>query len=198
VKAERDAAPLPSVIAWLADYDNGAAEPPLPRPAAHAPILRPPGAVSEAEFLARCTRCDRCIEACPPHAIAKAPRVFGAAAGTPWIDPSNEPCRLCTDFPCIPACPTGALVDEGDAMGTAWIQAHDCLNALGSTCRTCQEQCPIEGAVTFVGSMPKISTNLCVGCGICHYACPAPQNAIAILPNANRRTPTGGSNSPTG
>jgi MauM/NapG family ferredoxin protein len=184
-----DGAPLPAVIAWLADSMEPTGEPPLPPRARHLPILRPPGAVSEADFLRRCTRCERCAQACPHGAIAPAPPVFGAAAATPWIDPSATPCRLCDDLPCIAACPTGALQPDGDRMGTAWIQTLDCLNGLGSTCRVCREQCPVDGAIEFVGGMPRIHAELCVGCGVCHHACPAPSNAIAILPNAARRTP---------
>ena len=47
--------------------------------------FRPPGAASEIEFLATCTRCGDCIDVCPVHAILKAPAEAGLAAGTPWI-----------------------------------------------------------------------------------------------------------------
>ena len=37
------------------------------------PLLRPPGAISEQAFLQACTRCDKCIIACPKDAILKVP-----------------------------------------------------------------------------------------------------------------------------
>ncbi|MBP1773199.1 MAG: hypothetical protein H6P99_2362, partial [Holophagaceae bacterium] len=36
-------------------------------------LLRPPGALEELEFLTKCTRCDKCVRACPENAILKAP-----------------------------------------------------------------------------------------------------------------------------
>ena len=35
----------------------------------YATILRPPGAVPEEEFLAKCTKCGLCVEACPYKAL---------------------------------------------------------------------------------------------------------------------------------
>ena len=50
------------------------------------PLLRPPGAVTERQFLQDCTRCDKCIHACPKDAIVKAPKKFGfLVMGTPYI-----------------------------------------------------------------------------------------------------------------
>ena len=118
-----------------------------------------------------------------------APPVYGKAAGTPRLDLGSAPCHLCSDMPCIEACATDALMSEGDRMGTAWIQSLDCLVSLGTGCSVCAEHCPVEGAIAFAAGMPTIDPSLCVGCGMCHYACPAPQNAIAILPNPDRRTP---------
>ena len=73
-------------------------------------LLRPPGALPEAEFLLSCTRCNGCVEACPHGSIVKAPPQAGPAAGTPQILPANLPCYLCEDLPCIKACSDGALL----------------------------------------------------------------------------------------
>lgn len=181
--------PLPRVIAWLAEVEHDAADPPLPARARDVPVLRPPGAVAERDFMTRCTRCNDCLSACPHDAIVLAPPSFGKAAGTPRIDPGLAPCHLCPDTPCISACTTGALVEDGDPMGTAWVQILDCLGSLGTSCSVCAEHCPVPGAIAFAAGIPTINASLCTGCGKCHYACPAPQNAIAILPNPNRRTP---------
>ena len=93
-------------------------------------LLRPPGAQSESDFMARCVKCGKCLEACPYRAVHVAPGNAGAAAGTPVIDAREQACRLCEDFPCVAACPTGALRDvEARAdvhMGTAVIEEDLC------------------------------------------------------------------------
>ncbi len=189
---------LPRVISWLADYMNTDEVPPAAPCASHAStgslLVRPPGAVAEDLFLARCTRCADCIEACPHHAIVGAPARFRDAAGTPSIDASVSPCRMCEDFPCIAACEPQALVDNADKMGTARVRRFDCLNELGSPCSSCIEHCPVEGAIAWGRvsqhrtKTPVVSDQRCTGCGVCHFVCPAPVNAIAILPNIRRRS----------
>ena len=34
-------------------------------------LLRPPGALDEFEFLTKCTRCDRCMRACPENGVTR-------------------------------------------------------------------------------------------------------------------------------
>ena len=75
-------------------------------------LLRPPGSQGERDFIARCTKCGRCIQACPYKALHAAGPEQGAASGTPFIDPERQACRMCADFPCVAACPTGALSFE--------------------------------------------------------------------------------------
>jgi MauM/NapG family ferredoxin protein len=180
---------LPKVISWLDDSVRAfASETPNDnRQSETMPLLRPPGALVENEFLEACTRCGDCVKACEPGAISMAPERMRSAAGTPIIDAMQAPCLLCEGLPCITACEPGALRAEAPAaLGTAFIQALDCLNRLGSSCTVCVEQCPIPGALTFVDNVPVVSESLCTGCGQCQYACPAPINAIAILPSKLR------------
>jgi Fe-S-cluster-containing hydrogenase component 2 len=109
------------------------------------------------------------------------------AAGTPIIDVTQSPCLLCEDLPCIAACESGALRSEAAAaLGTAHIQPLDCLNRLGSSCTVCIERCPVPEALRLVDGVPVVEASLCTGCGQCAYACPAPSNAIAILPSELR------------
>jgi ferredoxin-type protein NapG len=151
------------------------------------PILRPPGAIDEASFLATCTKCDECVKACPYQAIIHAPSRFRQAEGTPMIHPTASPCHMCPDTPCITACEPGALRKERPLkMGTAVVQGFNCLAHRNSFCTVCSEQCPVEGAVKVVNGRPVIDEKTCTGCGVCHYACPAPQNAIIILPLRDR------------
>ncbi len=154
------------------------------------PIHRPPGAVAEAKFLADCTRCGDCRTACPHGAITLASERLRAAAGTPVIDPTEAPCLVCTDTPCIAACEPDVLTRiTGSAfpvMATARIVTHDCLAHQGTACFTCSERCPVPGALNLVDRKPVIDATLCVGCGVCANTCPAPRPAVAILPRMDR------------
>ena len=157
-----------------------------PRPT--FPVLRPPGAVAEGAFLAGCTRCGDCIRACPHQAIRLAPERLRSAAGTPIIDPAEQPCLMCVDTPCITACAPAVLRRAPEApvptIGVARIATVDCLAHQGTTCTTCSERCPVEGAIRLTGNRPQVVPDACTGCGICHYVCPAPRNAVLIMPKA--------------
>lgn len=149
-------------------------------------FLRPPGALSEPEFLATCTRCDECIKVCPKWAIRKAGSELGEHNdGTPIILPETNPCWLCEDLPCITACEPGALLPltsrEEVRMGTAVVDEGSCYSAQGSICESCQERCPLRPRAITVrfGELPAVKDH-CTGCGICAYLCPA--DAIAIAP----------------
>ena len=48
---------------------------------ASSKLLRPPGIQSEQDFMARCIKCGKCIEACPYAALHAAGITEGAAAG---------------------------------------------------------------------------------------------------------------------
>lgn len=154
------------------------------------PIIRPPGAVAEADFLAGCTRCGECITACPHRAILNASQRYGAAAGTPMIDVFGQPCLMCTDTPCISACTPNVLRRAEGApvpkIGLARILTQDCLAWQGTTCSACHERCPVPGAIHVDAGRPQVNVSACTGCGICHHVCPAPRNAVAVLPLMNR------------
>ena len=70
--------------------------------------LRPPGALPESDFLAACTRCFKCSNACP-NACIKFSGLEGGLenAFTPYIQARDRACILCGE--CAKACPTGAL-----------------------------------------------------------------------------------------
>lgn len=71
--------------------------------------LRPPGAGDEKEFLSLCIKCGQCAQVCPYHSIELADMIKGHGMGTPYIDPMQRACYLCTALPCVLACPTNAL-----------------------------------------------------------------------------------------
>jgi ferredoxin-type protein NapG len=147
------------------------------------PVLRPPGAIDEPSFLAGCTRCELCIEACPHDAIVHAPARFREAAGTPMIDADHQPCVMCADYPCISACEPGVLSPLIPAMmGTARITEHLCLPHHGTSCTVCSENCPVENAIVISDEKPTVNEATCSGCGVCRSVCPAPENAILLMP----------------
>jgi len=150
------------------------------------PLLRPPGAVTERQFLQDCTRCDKCIHACPKDAIVKAPKKFGfLVMGTPYIDPIKNPCVMCDDLPCISACPDNALLpvsspDEVN-MGYAILDKKKC-QAYGDTfCQQCIIDCPIPGAITQnKDQQPEFHKKICTGCGVCVRSCSTVNIPVAI------------------
>lgn len=154
------------------------------------PVHRPPGAVNERAFLDGCTRCGECIAACPVGAIVLAPAKFREAAGTPMIDPHRSPCVMCPDTPCITACEPRVLREsQPRQMGVAWVQTMACLAHTGTFCSVCSERCPVEGAIETRDGKPRIRDGVCTGCGVCASVCPAPVNAIVVMPLADRPAP---------
>lgn len=151
------------------------------------PIHRPPGAIDEELFLEQCTRCDACIHACPHDAIIHAPPRFRRAAGTPMIDPMRQPCWMCEDTPCIAACEPRVLRDDMPLrMAVARVSPITCLAHQHSFCTVCSEQCPVPGAIEVTQGKPRIIEEVCTGCGVCQHVCPAPENAILLMPVADR------------
>lgn len=67
----------------------------------------------------------------------------------------------------------------------AIIQGRHCL-ALENYCAICVERCPEPGALHASQIIPMVVPEVCTGCGICQQVCPAPENAVLMLP---RRTP---------
>lgn len=140
--------------------------------------LRPPGAVEEALFLERCTKCGDCIDACPHDAIEQLP-----IRETPGIFPGETPCQLCEDFPCIQSCETDALLPIKNLyevrMGIAKVSQNVCT--AGNGCNACVPKCP-TGAISmdFGSFLIGVDENLCVGCGICQYICSTVNDRAAI------------------
>ena len=151
--------------------------------------LRPPGAVDEALFLERCTKCSDCAKACPYGAI-----VFDQRDGTPVIFPDQVPCYLCDDLPCINACATEALLPVAQQdeirMGRATVSHRLCTAAQG--CHACASQCPTKAlSMDFDAQRLLVAAELCVGCGQCEQVCKTVNDHIAIKVTAARFYPQG-------
>jgi len=75
--------------------------------------LRPPGALTEAEFLASCIKCGQCVQVCPVEAIKLADIMDGFGIGAPYIDARPQACDFsCDGLQCVLACPTGSLTHD--------------------------------------------------------------------------------------
>jgi polyferredoxin len=169
---------------------------------AHERRIRPPGALDEKPFLARCIRCGECMKVCPGNALHPAFSEAGwEGIWTPVLAPRVgycEPsCTLCGEV-----CPTGAIwnftarekgwVTGGTErppirLGTAFYDRGRCLPwAMGTECIVCEEWCPTSPKAVYLraaevtdaaGSVrqvrqPYINPERCVGCGACEFACP--------------------------
>jgi Pyruvate/2-oxoacid:ferredoxin oxidoreductase delta subunit len=102
---------------------------------------------------------------------------------------------------CGQVCPSGAipslsLEQKREAViGQAVVDRNRCLPwAYGTPCIVCEEMCPrpqkairLEEA-TMLNSQgeevtvqrPYVMLDLCIGCGICEYQCPAGEAAIQV------------------
>jgi ferredoxin-type protein NapG len=164
-------------------------------------LLRPPGAKSEDEFLSKCIRCGKCALACPYKVVLAADASKGTSVGTPYLDARTGPCQLCHDFPCVAACPTGALSGiekpQDVMMGVAVLDRQLCIALKGIRCEVCYRVCPLgdeaikihyrvrEGDAIHAIFEPVIDADKCVGCGICVERCVVskPELAIKVGPN---------------
>lgn len=62
-------------------------------------ILRPPGAITEKDFLQKCIRCNKCVQICPHDSIKIAKIGCGFKIGSPVIYPREVPCYVCMKCP---------------------------------------------------------------------------------------------------
>ncbi|CAH1746487.1 ferredoxin-type protein NapG [Thauera humireducens] len=169
------------------------------RPARAAHMLRPPGALPDADFDARCIRCGLCVQGCPFDILKLADWDDPAPTGTPFFVARQDPCRMCADLPCVRACPSGALdpllVDVREAdMGVAVLVGHEsCLNYKGLSCGVCVRVCPVRGEAIALREIvrngavirvPTVNTDQCTGCGSCEKHCVLSHAAIRVLPRA--------------
>ena len=173
--------------------------------------VRPPGALPEPEFLARCIRCGACVNACPTSALQPALGTAGIeglwtpilVARRGWCEPS---CTLCGQV-----CPTGAIrrmtAEEkgwtrGSSdvrIGTAFFDQGRCLPwGMATPCIVCQEVCPTSPKAIWLEDAnvlrrdgtsvrlqrPRVDPPRCVGCGLCEAKCPVTDMAAVRVTRA--------------
>jgi polyferredoxin len=163
------------------------------------PVVRPPGALDEPEFVKRCIRCGNCMKVCITNVLQ--PCVFESGLDgiwTPRLDMNigycENRCNLCTRV-----CPTGAIkkLEVEDKvvyrLGTAYIDHNICVPwSKGENCLVCEEHCPVPSkAIKVIKEnragkdvmLPIIDADLCIGCGICQHTCPTrPKRAVTVIP----------------
>jgi ferredoxin-type protein NapG len=153
--------------------------------------IRPPHALPEPEFLAKCNGCGDCITACPHDVVFALSSGAGLRAEkTPALDLLNRGCHMCDGWPCVAACEAAALVvpdpveDAAPALprlALVEIDTDTCLAYLGPECGACAHACPVPGALTWEGgTRPVIETGICTGCALCREACIVDPKAIKV------------------
>jgi len=159
--------------------------------------IRPPFAVNELDFLFDCTRCDKCIKACPHDVLFKLPAKWGVkAVGTPAMDLRVRGCHMCQDWPCVTACEPkvlklpdqdGEIPPEAVKLARVTINTKTCLPYLGPECGACADACPVPGALEWEDRLrPGINQDACTGCALCLEACitePKSVDVSAFIPD---------------
>ncbi len=156
-------------------------------------LVRPPGALPEENFQARCIACGLCMKACPTNTLQ--PVWFEAGPGgmfSPRIRPRRGPCDpLCNV--CGQVCPTGAIrsLELNEKMwakvGTSFVVRHKCLAwEWNRECLVCYEVCPYASIelkrVPESGvPVPYITQHKCSGCGACEYHCPVQGDSAIVV-----------------
>jgi len=133
----------------------------------NARLIRPPGALDEAQFLARCIRCGECMRVCPNDALQPTFTEGGllglwSPALTSTIGYCEPNCVLCSEV-----CPTGAiseltilekgwLATGGEQntpvrLGTVMYDRARCLPwATATDCVVCLEWCPVSPKAIYI------------------------------------------------
>ncbi|MCX7847334.1 MAG: 4Fe-4S dicluster domain-containing protein [bacterium] len=181
--------------------------------------IRPPGALPENEFLARCLKCGLCMKICPTNVLQPALTEAGVEGFlTPILNMRIGYCELnCTL--CGQVCPSGAIQrltiaqklghphGQPIKIGTAFFDRGRCLPwAMQRNCVVCQEVCPVSPKAIYtldeqivvrdgkriVLHRPYVDPAQCIGCGLCQRECPV-EDLPAIRVSAVGESRAGGS-----
>jgi len=131
-------------------------------------LIRPPGALDETNFLARCIRCGECMKVCPNNALHPTLTEAGLEGiWTPVLVSRIGYCEPSCVF-CGQVCPTGAIWEITQAekgwvgpatgkgakpirLGTAFCDRGRCLPwAMATECIVCEEWCPTSPKAVYL------------------------------------------------
>jgi polyferredoxin len=142
----------------------------------NALLIRPPGALDEDYFLARCIRCGECMKACPTNALHPALGEAGLEGlWTPVMVPRIGYCETSCVL-CSQVCPTGAIweitsQEKGWAagsghdakpihVGTAFFDRGRCLPwAMATQCIVCEEWCPTSPKAIYLQPVEVVTAD---------------------------------------
>jgi len=130
-------------------------------------LIRPPGALDEDRFLARCIRCGQCMRICPSNILQ--PALLEAGVQGLWTPAVNYRIGRSGCQPnciaCGQVCPTAAIrplsLEEKQGLGefaaagpirlgTAFVDRGRCLPwAMDRPCLVCHELCPVSPKAIF-------------------------------------------------
>ncbi|MDX2438858.1 MAG: 4Fe-4S binding protein [Acidobacteriota bacterium] len=166
--------------------------------------IRPPGALDEESFLARCITCGACSASCPTGVIrADLGKTGIEGLFTPILDMRRGWCEP-SCIRCGEVCPTEAIATlDPDtkqasggpadvAIGTAVVDRGRGLPwGMETPCIVCEEMCPTSPKAVWLETMeitnragqtitlqrPSVQPDLCTGCGLCENRCPVGEEA---------------------
>ena len=194
---------------WIIAFGAGlvfASLRPLLQQRLHGRLIRPPGAVPEADFLNLCLHCGKCMKVCPTNGLQ--PCILEAGINgiwTPRLVPRIGGCEKNCNM-CGRVCPTSAirtlsLREKTFAkIGTAVIDRHRCIAwEQNMVCLICDEVCQYNAISSFSETIqgttllrPFVDERICTGCGICESRCPVEgAAAIQVFSKGEERKRTG-------
>jgi ferredoxin len=159
--------------------------------------VSPPGSISIENFTDNCTACHLCVSSCPTQVLQPSFLEYGLLGiMQPRMDYlssfCNYDCKICTEV-----CPSGAIISKdleskkSIQMGKAIFIKDNCVVYTQKTdCGACAEHCPTKAVKMELDlevnkKAPKVTDEICVGCGACEFACPTiPYKAIYVDGNA--------------
>jgi ferredoxin len=141
-------------------------------------LIRPPGALQEEEFLARCIRCGECMKVCPTNAIQ--PTLFEAGAEGIWTPSLIMRVGYC-EFNCVlcsQVCPTGAIwkITEAEKLGKQAGEPGSEIDPRAST-----KAKPIKIGTAFYDRGRCLPWAMDIPCIVCEEFCPTSPKAIWVL-----------------
>jgi polyferredoxin len=150
----------------------------------HERLIRPPGALDEKQFLARCVRCGECMKVCLNNALHPTFTEAGwEGIWTPVLVPRVgycEPgCTLCGQV-----CPTGAI-REFTSQEKAWAGVSSApSSALPSTPPSGPgaDAAPIRLGTAFYDRGRCLPWSMATDCVVCEEWCPTSPKAIYLRP----------------